>query len=83
MRLTNGVTMLEIPTLIMGSPGIIYPTLIMDKENVILVDAGLPGQITQLRQAFEKEGVAFYRLTKVILTHHDIDPGCDQEYKLL
>lgn len=73
MRLTNGVTMLEIPTLIMGSPGIIYPTLIMDKENVILVDAGFPGQITQLRQAFEKEGVAFYRLTKVILTHHDID----------
>ena len=37
-----------------------------------MADAGFPGQMPQLRSAFEKESVSFNQLTTVILTHHDI-----------
>jgi hypothetical protein len=37
----------------MGSPGIIYATLMVDKGTIILVDAGLPGQLPQIREVNE------------------------------
>lgn len=73
MRIAGGVEMLEISANIMGKPGIINPTLLWDKDAVILVDAGYPGQLTLIRDAVEKAGVPFNKLNMVILTHHDID----------
>ncbi len=73
MRIANGVEVLEISTNVMGTTNTIYPTLIYDNDAVILVDAGYPGQLTQFREAMEKAGVPFDKLSKVILTHHDID----------
>jgi len=37
---------------------------------VILVDAGFPGQLTEITDAIEKAGMTFNKLNKVILTHH-------------
>lgn len=73
MKIAEGIYMLEISATIMGSPSAIYPTLIWDKDTVILVDTGFPGQLVQIREAIEKAGVAFDKLKKVILTHQDID----------
>lgn len=73
MRIKNGVEMLEISSNIMGNKSVINPTLIWDKDIVILVDAGFPGQLPQIREAIEKAGVTFDKLGMVIVTHHDID----------
>lgn len=73
MRIANGVEVLEISANVMGTANTIHPTLIYDNDAVILVDAGYPGQLTQFREAMEKAGVSFDKLSKVILTHHDID----------
>ncbi|WP_369436427.1 MBL fold metallo-hydrolase [Lysinibacillus fusiformis] len=51
----------------------IHPTLIWNHEMAILIDAGFPGQIEDLRVAMEKVGVSFDKLKVLILTHQDID----------
>ena len=73
MKIANGVEMLEIHANVMGKDSIINPTLIWDKETMILVDAGFPGQLPIIREEIEKIGVAFNKLSMVIVTHHDID----------
>ena len=47
--------------------------LISEKDKVILVDTGYPGQLPQIHQAIEGLGVSFNKLNMVILTHQDID----------
>jgi glyoxylase-like metal-dependent hydrolase (beta-lactamase superfamily II) len=66
--------MLELSATLVGvGPSVIHPTLMWDKETVILVDAGLPGLLPQLREAMEKAGVPFDSLNNIIITHHDMD----------
>lgn len=73
MKIADEVRMLEISTKVMGMLSTIYPTLILSNDSLILVDAGYPGQQPQIREAIEKEGLAFDKLNMIILTHHDID----------
>ncbi len=73
MKIESGIYMLEVPTKIMGMASIIHPTLIWDKNSLILVDTGFPGQLHQIHEAFEKEGIPFSKLKMIILTHQDID----------
>lgn len=73
MKVAKGVEMLELTANMMGNQMAIHPTLIWDDENVILVDAGVPGQLDQIRSEMEKAGVPFSRLNRVIITHQDID----------
>lgn len=73
MKIAKGIEMLEISSNVMGGPSVIYPTLIRDKDQVILVDTGFPGQLSLIREAMEKVGVPLEKLNKIILTHHDID----------
>ncbi|HEX7515109.1 MAG TPA: MBL fold metallo-hydrolase [archaeon] len=73
MRLADGVEMLELPISSFTGQNIIYPTLTWDNDTVVLVDAGFPGQLKQIREAMAQAGVSFNRLDKVIVTHQDID----------
>lgn len=73
MRIANGVEMLEIGANLMGRPSTIYPTLVWEEGRVILVDAGYPGQLLQIREAMEEAEVPFSQLSAIILTHQDID----------
>jgi glyoxylase-like metal-dependent hydrolase (beta-lactamase superfamily II) len=73
MKVANGVAMLEVNSNIMGMESVINPTLIWDKDTVILVDAGYPGQLSKIREEIEKIGIEFHKLNMVILTHQDID----------
>ncbi|AZV57391.1 MBL fold metallo-hydrolase [Clostridium sp. AWRP] len=73
MKIENGIYMLEIPTNIMEMPIDINPTVIWDKDSLALIDTGCPGQLQQIHEAFDKEGIPFSKLNMVILTHQDID----------
>jgi glyoxylase-like metal-dependent hydrolase (beta-lactamase superfamily II) len=74
MKIAKGVEMLEVPAVSSaGLARMIYPTLLWEGEDALLVDAGYPGQLSNLRQAVDQSGVAFERIGSVILTHHDID----------
>ena len=73
MRLADGVEMLELPIRSFTGQNIIHPTLTWDDDTVVLVDAGFPGQLQQIREAMARAGVSFDRLDKVIVTHQDID----------
>lgn len=56
MKVANGVDMLELSANLFTGPSIIHPALVYDKDEVILVDAGFPGQLSIIREAVEKAG---------------------------
>lgn len=51
----------------------IFPTLIKTTTELILVDAGYPGQADALFAAVAEEGLDLKALSKIVLTHHDFD----------
>lgn len=69
----SNIKMLKLTMNSTGVPNIIYPTLIWDQENVILIDTGFPGQINEIRECIEQAGVSFEKLNKIFITHQDID----------
>lgn len=73
MKVNNSVEMLQIPVNMMGNKSVINLTLIWDDNNVVLVDAGFPGQLLQIKEAVEKAGISLDKLDAIVLTHHDID----------
>ena len=73
MKIADGVYILEIAANVMGRPDVIYPSVIWQHQEVILVDTGFPGQLAQIQEAFIKDGVPFDQLSQVIITHQDID----------
>ena len=52
---------------------IIYPTLVKDDDELILIDCGYPGFATEIEQEMNKIGLSLNQLTKIIITHHDHD----------
>ena len=73
MRVADGVEMLSLDSQIANGPGITHPVIIHDENDVILIDTGLPGQFPQLSDEFQKAGIPFERLCRIIITHSDID----------
>lgn len=51
----------------------INPTLIISKNDVVLVDTGMPGSEEMIAGELEKYRLSISQLTKIILTHQDID----------
>ena len=73
MKIADGVKMMELSMNMGGIESIIHPTLIWDDDNVILVDAGLPGGLPDIKEEMNKTGVSFDKLDKIIITHQDMD----------
>lgn len=69
MRLTEHITMLEIAS----HMGTVYPVLIQDGQNLLLVDTGFPGQFDALQAAILDAGYSMDAITGIVLTHQDID----------
>lgn len=69
MKIAEGLYVLELGS----KERRMNPILIWDHENVILVDAGLPGQLENIREEIEKTGVSFEKISEIIITHHDMD----------
>jgi len=73
MKIANGLEILEIHGSMFGHPGIFNPTLIWDNSEVVLIDTGVPGEKELIREAVIKAGVAFDSISKIIITHQDMD----------
>ena len=69
MKIAKNVEMLEIA----GERGALYPVLVWGNDELVLIDAALPGQTEALRDAVKGAGYSLERITKVILTHQDLD----------
>lgn len=71
MKIGEGIVMLEMES---TTPGMfIYPTVMWDSENMVLVDVGYDGQLGALKDAFNNDDVDFNAVNKVIITHQDLD----------
>ena len=75
MKLAKNVALLPIKN---GEGGDRFSlTLTWDDNNLVLVDAGFPGQTDEIVQAIADEGFNAENLTHIIITHHDWDHvGC-------
>ncbi|UMY52529.1 MULTISPECIES: MBL fold metallo-hydrolase [Paenibacillus] len=69
----NGIKAIKLEMEYNRKPFIVYPILLWDDENVVLVDTGIPGQLTQIRKLLEKENFSLDKLTHIIITHQDGD----------
>jgi len=69
MRIADNAEMLEID----GERGALYPVLTWDSNELVLIDTGLPGQTELIKEAVSVAGFALDKITKVILTHQDLD----------
>lgn len=76
MRIANNVEMLEIKS----EQETLYPVLLWDNMEVVLIDTGMPGQLDLLKQQIAIAGFSVEQITKIIFTHQDIDHiGCGIE----
>ncbi len=71
MKIDAGIVMLEIAGTVPGM--FMYPTVMWDSENMVLVDVGYGGQLGVLKDSFSREGLDFNKVNKVIITHQDLD----------
>jgi glyoxylase-like metal-dependent hydrolase (beta-lactamase superfamily II) len=73
MLVARNVEVLDLPMEPLGAPTSVHPTLVWDERDAVLIDAGFPGQLEELREQVEGAGVPLGSLTKLIVTHQDID----------
>lgn len=73
VRIADGIEMLEISCNLMGRTSKIYPVLIWDDKDIVLVDTGFPSQLEKFKEAVRKLYLPFERISKILLTHQDID----------
>ena len=73
MKVSNQVYMLEVT----GPRSTMWPVLLKDENDLILIDTAYPVQSENLQKAIEAEGFSLSELTQIFITHHDIDHiGC-------
>ncbi len=56
-----------------NSEQFLHPVVLQTKQQLILIDCGYAGSLTQLKTAFTEKHLAFSQLTGILITHHDID----------
>jgi len=71
MRIADGLDMLELEAMMENGPGMIYPAVLWDDNEAVLVDTGLPGLWPQITAAIKQAGLPTLR--KIIITHSDAD----------
>ena len=64
-----------------GRSGDMFPVVIWDNENIVLIDTGLPLQFDLFKSELAEIGLAPDQITHILFTHHDIDHiGCAKEF---
>lgn len=51
----------------------VYPTLIFDEHEMVMIDCGYPHVMEKMHVLASEQGIDLRRLTKIIITHNDID----------
>lgn len=61
----------------------VYPTLIFDDHEMIMIDCGYPQTMEKMKELASEQGIDLSRLTQIIITHNDIDHmGALGQFKL-
>ena len=69
MKLAKNIEIFELP---LGERQMTL-TLVWDDQDVVLIDTGLPGQSELIEKAIMEVGFSLQDITKVIITHQDMD----------
>ncbi len=78
----NRLTVLEIKFDFNGTLNVIYPVVLSDEKEVVLIDCGYPNFLSLIKAAAEAKEIDISKLTKIIITHHDFDHmGALAEFK--
>lgn len=56
-----------------GKEDALYPVILKNEYQMILVDCGYAGFMSLIEDAAQKQGLSLQELTGVFITHHDID----------
>lgn len=60
----------------------IFPVILSDEKEMVLIDCGYPGFLPLIQIEAQKKGIDINKLTKIIITHHDFDHmGALAEFK--
>lgn len=51
----------------------VYPTIIFDEQQMVMIDCGYPGHLPKIQELALMQGIDLNLLTKIIVTHNDID----------
>lgn len=51
----------------------IYPVILKDEHEMILIDCGYPQFLSHIKTAAVARGINLDELTKIVITHHDFD----------
>ncbi|GGD81103.1 MBL fold metallo-hydrolase [Paenibacillus nasutitermitis] len=73
MKATVGVETVEITANFRGRPEVYHPALIWDDHEAVLVDTGVPNQLSVFKEAMVRANIPFSKLSKIIITHQDLD----------
>ena len=78
----NRLTILPIQFTAGSLPNTIYPVIVSDETEMVLIDCGYPGFFPLLTSTAATAGLDCSKLTKIIITHHDYDHmGALAEFK--
>lgn len=69
----NKLTVLNVEFEINGIKDMIYPVLLSDENEMILIDCGYPNFLSLIGECAIKNNINLDNLTKLIITHHDFD----------
>lgn len=69
----NKITVLEVKFHFNGSINSIFPVILSDENEMILIDCGYPNFLSLIKDCAKRKGIDINKLTKIILTHHDFD----------
>lgn len=69
----NNAVMLSVTFHLDKTEIIIYPTILKDDNELILIDCGYPDSMAKIENEMNKIGLSLSQLTKIIITHHDHD----------
>lgn len=69
----NKLTVLEIKFDFNGNTNVIFPVVLRDESEVILIDCGYPECLPLIKTVAKENRIDISKLTKIIITHHDFD----------
>lgn len=67
------VFVLEVKYSYQGQEDVIYPVLLRNEAELVLVDCGYAGFMPLLQEVASRYGISLDDLTGILITHHDID----------
>ncbi|MDR2183099.1 MAG: MBL fold metallo-hydrolase [Clostridiales bacterium] len=73
MRIAENVEMLSISVNRPNADMALHMTLTWDDDNLVLIDAGVPGQGEAIARAIADAGFDVKNVTHIIITHQDMD----------